>query len=151
MAVTVADYDQILKCWGAVEADYIAMGGALLIRLFKEHPDSIKLFPKFVSLPPNEVASNPAVADHGATVLRKLGEVLKTKGNHTSILKPLAETHAKSHNIPIFGFDLLTDAIVLVLGDKAGLDAEGQAAMRRVMKVINTEIIGYYKELGVQE
>lgn len=41
---------------------------------------------------------------HGATVLKKLGELLKAKGNHAALLQPLANTHATKHKIPINNF-----------------------------------------------
>lgn len=75
-----------------------------LFSLFTEHPETQKLFPKFVGIPQGELASSSAVADHGATVLKKLGELLKAKGNHAAILKPLANSHATKHKIPINNF-----------------------------------------------
>ncbi|XP_072726265.1 myoglobin isoform X1 [Ciconia boyciana] len=38
---------------------------------------------------------------HGVTVLTQLGKILKQKGNHESELKPLAQTHATKHKIPV--------------------------------------------------
>lgn len=72
--------------------------------MFTEHPDTQKLFPKFVGIGQGDLAGNAAVAAHGATVLKKLGELLKAKGNHAAILKPLATTHANNHKIPINNF-----------------------------------------------
>lgn len=72
--------------------------------LFHEHPETQKLFPKFTGIAKGDLASNAAVSAHGATVLKKLGELLKAKGNHAAILKPLANTHATKHKIPINNF-----------------------------------------------
>ncbi|KAL0202778.1 hypothetical protein M9458_000796, partial [Cirrhinus mrigala] len=58
----------------------------------------------FVDIPPSDLAGNEAVAAHGATVLEKLGELLKAKGNHATILKPLANRHANTHKIPLNNF-----------------------------------------------
>ncbi|WP_026052290.1 globin domain-containing protein, partial [Herbaspirillum rubrisubalbicans] len=86
----MADHDLVLKCWGGVEADFTGHGGEVLNRLFKEHPETLKLFPKFVSIPPSDLVGNAAVAAHGATVLKRLGELLKARGDHAALLKPLA-------------------------------------------------------------
>lgn len=76
----------------------------VLYSLFTEHPETQELFPKFVGIPKGDLAGNAAVSAHGATVLKKLGELLKAKGNHAAILKPLANTHATKHKIPINNF-----------------------------------------------
>ncbi|XP_070409777.1 myoglobin isoform X1 [Nothobranchius furzeri] len=144
----MADYDMILKHWGPVEADYNAHGNLVLTRLFNEHPETQKLFPKFVGIPLGELAGNAAVSAHGATVLKKLGELLKAKGNHAAILKPLANTHATKHKIPINNFRLISEVIGKVMAEKAGLDAAGQQALRNVMAVVISDIEASYKELG---
>ncbi|KAF5897120.1 myoglobin, partial [Clarias magur] len=71
--------------------------------LFTEHPDTQKLFPKFVGIPSSELAGNAAIADHGKTVLTKLGEILKAKGSK-EVIKPLATTHANKHKIALNNF-----------------------------------------------
>ncbi|KAM6972646.1 myoglobin [Aplochiton taeniatus] len=144
----MTDFDLVLKCWGPVEADYTAHGGLVLTRLFTEHPDTQKLFPKFAGLAPGDLASNAAVSAHGATVLRKLGDLLKAKGDHAAILKPLANTHAKQHKIGLNNFKLITEVIAQVMSEKAGLDASGQDALRKVMGVVIDDIESTYKELG---
>ncbi|KAJ0033016.1 hypothetical protein NQD34_000123 [Periophthalmus magnuspinnatus] len=144
----MADFDCVLKCWGPVEADYSGMGNLVLTRLFTEHPETQKLFPKFVSIPQGELSGNAAVSAHGATVLKKLGELLKAKGNHAAILKPLANTHANKHKIAFGNFKLITEIIVKVMAEKAGLDAAGQQAFRNVMATVIADIDANYKELG---
>lgn len=72
--------------------------------LFTEHPDTQKLFPKFAGIAQGDLAGNAAISAHGATVLKKLGELLRAKGNHAAILKPLANSHATKHKIPINNF-----------------------------------------------
>ncbi|KAJ8001774.1 hypothetical protein DPEC_G00172920 [Dallia pectoralis] len=144
----MADFDLVLKCWGPVEADYTKYGGLVLTRLFAETPETQKLFPKFVGIAKGDLAGNAAVAAHGATVLKKLGELLKAKGDHAAILKPLATTHANKHKITLNNFKLITEVICKVMGEKAGLDGAGQDALRRVMSVVIADIDVTYKELG---
>ncbi|XP_017568294.1 myoglobin [Pygocentrus nattereri] len=144
----MADFDAILKIWGKVEADYTGYGGQVLGRLFVEHPDTLKYFPKFAGISPSEAISNSDVAAHGVTVLKKLADLVKAKGNHATILKPLATTHAKQHKIPINNFRLISEILVKVLAEKAGLDAAGQDSLRRVLNIVINDIDGYYKELG---
>lgn len=72
--------------------------------LFTENPETQQLFPKFAGITQSDLAGNAAVSAHGATVLKKLGELLKAKGNHVALLQPLANTHATKHKIPINNF-----------------------------------------------
>ncbi|KAF5906470.1 myoglobin, partial [Clarias magur] len=99
----MSDCELILANWGKVESNLTGYGGDVLTRLFTEHPDTQKLFPKFVGIPCGELAGNTAVADHGATVLTKLGEILKAKGS-SDVIKPLATTHANKHKIALNNF-----------------------------------------------
>nr|XP_019965155.1 PREDICTED: myoglobin [Paralichthys olivaceus] len=147
----MTDFDMVLKCWGPVEADYASHGNMVLTRLFKEHPETQELFPNFVGIPKGDLAGNGAVSTHGATVLRKLGDLLKAKGNHATILKPLAHSHATKHKIPLNNFRLITEVIVQVMAEKAGLDAAGQQALRNVMDIVIADIEANYKELGYIE
>ncbi|XP_029950351.1 myoglobin [Salarias fasciatus] len=144
----MADFDVVLKHWGAVEADYTSHGNLVLTRLFTEHPDTQNLFPKFVGIAQGDLAGNAAVSAHGATVLKKLGELLKAKGDHAAILKPLANSHANKHKIAINNFKLISEVIVKVMEEKAGLDAAGQQALRNVMAAVIADIEANYKELG---
>ncbi|KAG1955893.1 myoglobin [Pimephales promelas] len=106
---TMSDHELVLKCWGAVEADYTGHGAEVLTRLFTEYPDTLKLFPKFAGIAQPDLAGSAAVAAHGATVLRKLGELLQAKGDHAALLKPLANTHAKTHKIALNNFRVTQD------------------------------------------
>nr|AOZ65658.1 myoglobin [Platypharodon extremus] len=144
----MADHDLVLQSWRGIESDFTGHGGEVLTRLFKEHPETKQLFPKFVGISPSEVAGNPAVAAHGATVLKKLGELLKARGDHAALLKPLATTHANTHRIGLNNFRLITEVLVKILAEKAGLDAAGQSAFRRVMEAVIGDIDTYYNEIG---
>ncbi|XP_045903446.1 myoglobin [Micropterus dolomieu] len=144
----MADFDLILKHWGPVEADYNGIGGLVLTRLFLEYPETQKLFPKFAGIAKGDLAGNAGISAHGATVLKKLAELLRAKGNHGTILTPLANSHATKHKIPINNFKLITEILVKVLEEKAGLDAAGQQAFRNVMAVVIAELDSKYKELG---
>ncbi|TRY86111.1 hypothetical protein DNTS_030193 [Danionella cerebrum] len=148
MVKKMADQEMVLKCWGAIEADYVGNGGLVLSRLLQQHPETQKLFPKFAGISSGDFAGNPAIAAHGATVLKKLGELLKARGDHAGLLKPLATSHANIHKIGLNNFRLITEVLVKVLAEKAGLDASGQAAFRRVMDAVIGDIDGYYKEIG---
>ncbi|KAF7689290.1 myoglobin [Silurus meridionalis] len=144
----MANFDAILACWGKVEADYTSYGGEVLTRLFIQHPETQKLFPKFVGIAPGDLPGNAAVAAHGATVLKKLGELIKAKGQHAAILKPLATSHANIHKIPLNNFKLISEIVIKVLAEKAGLDGTGQDALRKVFVIVIGDIDSSYKELG---
>lgn len=83
---------------------FFAHASLLLLSLFHEYPETQKLFPKFAGIAKGDMAGNAALSAHGATVLKKLGELLKARGNHGAILKPLANSHATKHKIPINNF-----------------------------------------------
>ncbi|XP_077426841.1 myoglobin [Vanacampus margaritifer] len=144
----MADFDTILKFWAPVEADINTYGGLVLTRLFTEHPETQKLFPKFAGISKEDLAGNSAVSAHGVTVLTKLGELLKAKGNHANILKPLSKTHATKHKIALVNYKLITEIIAKVLEEKVGLDSAGKQALNNVMDVIIADIDADYKELG---
>ncbi|XP_037107885.1 myoglobin [Syngnathus acus] len=144
----MADFDTILKFWAPVEADLNTYGGLVLTRLFTEHPDTQKLFPKFAGIAQADMAGNAAISAHGVTVLKKLGELLKAKGNHADILKPLSKTHATKHKIALVNFKLITEVIVKVLEEKAGLDSAGKQALNNAMDVVIADIDADYKQLG---
>ncbi|XP_076845455.1 myoglobin [Brachyhypopomus gauderio] len=144
----MSDFDMILAVWPKVEANLKDYGGEVLWGLFLEHPESQKYFPKFRDIPQGELQGNAAIAAHGCTVLTKLGELVKAKGNHASVLKPLATTHANQHKIPINMFKLITEVLISVLQKKAGIDKATAEAFRRVMTAVTADIDSYYKELG---
>ncbi|KAJ8377364.1 hypothetical protein AAFF_G00260930 [Aldrovandia affinis] len=146
----MADFDIILKAWVPIESDLTGNGGLVLNRLFERHPKTLELFPKFVGKTPQELLGNAAVAEHGAVVLKKLGELLNARGNHSAILKPLATNHANKHKIPIVNFSLISEIIVELMAEKSGLDAGGQAAMRKVMTGVIADMDAVYKELNFQ-
>uniref|UniRef100_A0A8C9RQV8 Globin family profile domain-containing protein n=1 Tax=Scleropages formosus TaxID=113540 RepID=A0A8C9RQV8_SCLFO len=86
-----------------------------------------KLFLKFAHTPPCELDANTAVEQHGAVVLRKVGELLKAEetGLHNFKFADL---------IPVF---------------PAGLDTDGQSALRNVVDVVIADADRFY-EFGFQ-
>ncbi|XP_030590676.1 myoglobin-like [Archocentrus centrarchus] len=145
----MADFDAVLKHWGPVEADYTTFGSLILTRLFLEHPETQKQFPKFANIPQGELANNPAVADHGATTLQQLADLLRAKGNHAAILKDVANIHGIEQKVPVKSFKLHFDVIIKVMAEKAVLDAGGQQALRNVLDKVFADLEANYKELGV--
>ncbi len=87
-----------------------------VLSLFTEHPDTKNLFPKFASIAQGDLAGSAAISAHGATVLKKLGELLKAKGNHAEILKPMATSHATKHKIPLINFKVRLMHSILHVG-----------------------------------
>lgn len=71
-------------------------------RMFQNHPETQELFDKFKHLKTlDEMKSSEELKKHGTTVLSALGNILKQKGQHEAVLKPLAESHATKHKIPV--------------------------------------------------
>ncbi len=48
----------------------------------------------------------------------------------------------------VISLQLITEAIIKVMEEKAGLDAAGQQALRNVMAVVIADMDANYKELG---
>ncbi|KAK1155336.1 myoglobin [Acipenser oxyrinchus oxyrinchus] len=149
MALSDAEWSLVLKAWGPVESDVAGHGQAVLLRLFKDHPETLQLFPKFKSLQPGELASSADIKAHGNTVISKLGDLLKQKGGHAALLRPLGESHAKKHKIPLANFKLICDVIVTVLKEKySDFGPDSQAAMSKALDLIFGGMGPLYQEFG---
>lgn len=61
------------------------------------------------------------MAAHGATVLRRLGDLLRAQGDHATLLRPLATSHANTHKIPINNFKVTCSCVCFVLDTVVGL------------------------------
>ncbi|XP_035585181.1 myoglobin isoform X2 [Callorhinus ursinus] len=89
---------------------------------------------------------------HGKTVLTALGGILKKKGHHDAELKPLAQSHATKHKIPIKYLEFISEAIIHVLQSKHPGDfgADTHAAMKKALELFRNDIAAKYRELGFQ-
>ncbi|XP_028671168.1 myoglobin isoform X1 [Erpetoichthys calabaricus] len=146
MAMSEGEWNLVLKGWAKVESDPAGVGQAVLLRLFADHKETLSSFPKFKNLSPAELQSSGDVRAHGLIVVNKLTEVFKKKGEHANSLKPLAESHSKKHKIPIQYFEMISDVIVKVMAEKiADFGADGQAAVRKALKVFTTDIGIFYE------
>ncbi|KAB0400357.1 hypothetical protein E2I00_010453 [Balaenoptera physalus] len=102
MVLTDAEWHLVLNIWAKVEADVAGHGQDILISLFKGHPETLEKFDKFKHLKTEaEMKASEDLKKHGNTVLTALGGILKKKGHHEAELKPLAQSHATKHKIPI--------------------------------------------------
>ncbi|XP_039621591.1 myoglobin-like [Polypterus senegalus] len=146
MALSEGEWGLVLKAWGNVESDPAGVGQAVLLRLFHDHKETQNHFPKFKNLSAAELQSSGDVRTHGQVVVNKLTELLKKKGNHADILKPLAESHSKKHKIPVQNFELISEVIVKVMSEKMpDFGADGQAALRKALKVVVTDLGNLYE------
>jgi hypothetical protein len=81
---------------------HVSLQPSLSTRLFKGHPETLEKFDKFKHLKSeDEMKASEDLKKHGVTVLTALGGVLKKKGHHEAEIKPLAQSHATKHKIPI--------------------------------------------------
>uniref|UniRef100_A0A673VGV2 Nitrite reductase MB n=1 Tax=Suricata suricatta TaxID=37032 RepID=A0A673VGV2_SURSU len=122
-------------------------------RLFKGHPETLEKFDKFKHLKTeDEMKGSEDLKKHGNTVLTALGGILKKKGQHEAELKPLAQSHATKHKIPVKYLEFISDAIIQVLQSKHPGDfgADAQAAMKKALELFRNDIAAKYKELGFQ-
>ncbi|XP_020029521.1 myoglobin [Castor canadensis] len=153
MGLSDGEWQLVLKVWGKVEADLAGHGQEVLIRLFKGHPETLEKFDKFKHLKSeDEMKASEDLKKHGVTVLTALGGVLKKKGHHEAEIKPLAQSHATKHKIPIKYLEFISEAIIHVLQSKHPGDfgADAKSAMSKALELFRHDIAAKYKELGFQ-
>nr|QVE54753.1 myoglobin [Neurotrichus gibbsii] len=153
MGLSDSEWQLVLNVWGKVEADIPGHGQEVLIRLFKDHPETREKFDKFKSLKSeDEMKASEDLKKHGATVLTALGGILKKKGQHAGELQPLAQSHATKHKIPVKYLEFISEVIVQVLAAKHSgeFGADAQAAMKKALELFRNDMAAKYKELGFQ-
>ncbi|XP_066489328.1 myoglobin [Tiliqua scincoides] len=153
MGLSDQEWQKVVEIWGKVEPDLPVHGQEVIIRLFQKHPETQELFDKFKHLKTlDEMKSSEELKKHGTTVLSALGNILKQKGHHEAQLKPLAETHATKHKIPVKFLEFISEIIVGVIADKHSGDfgADSQAAMRKALELFRNDMAAKYKEFGFQ-
>ncbi|KFP81119.1 PREDICTED: myoglobin [Acanthisitta chloris] len=153
MGLSDQEWQHVLTIWGKVESDLPGHGQAVLMRLFQDHPETIDRFEKFKGLKtPDEMKASEDLKKHGVTVLTQLGKILKQKGNHEAELKPLAQTHATKHKIPVKYLEFISEVIIKVITEKHAADfgADSQAAMKKALELFRNDMASKYKELGFQ-
>uniref|UniRef100_A0A8C3RKJ5 Nitrite reductase MB n=2 Tax=Chelydra serpentina TaxID=8475 RepID=A0A8C3RKJ5_CHESE len=153
MGLSDAEWNHVLGIWAKVEPDLSAHGQEVIVRLFQVHPETQERFAKFKNLKTlDELKSSEEVKKHGTTVLTALGRILKQKNNHEPELKPLAESHATKHKIPVKYLEFICDIIVKVIAEKHPSDfgADSQAAMKKALELFRNDMASKYKEFGFQ-
>ncbi|NXG14317.1 MYG protein, partial [Grallaria varia] len=153
MGLSDQEWQKVLTVWGKVESDLTGHGHIILMRLFQDHPETIEKFEKFKGLKtPDQMKGSEDLKKHGATVLTQLGKILKQKGNHESELKPLAQTHATKHKIPVKYLEFISEVIIKVLAEKHAADfgADAQDAMKKALELFRNDMAAKYKEFGFQ-
>ncbi|XP_003264736.1 myoglobin isoform X1 [Nomascus leucogenys] len=153
MGLSDGEWQLVLNVWGKVEADIPSHGQEVLIRLFKGHPETLEKFDKFKHLKSeDEMKASEDLKKHGATVLTALGGILKKKGHHEAEIKPLAQSHATKHKIPVKYLEFISECIIQVLQSKHPGDfgADAQGAMNKALELFRKDMASNYKELGFQ-
>ncbi|XP_037371121.2 myoglobin isoform X1 [Talpa occidentalis] len=153
MGLSDGEWQLVLNVWGKVEADIPGHGQEVLIRLFKNHPETLEKFDKFKGLKSeDEMRASEDLKKHGGTVLTALGGILKKKGQHAAELQPLAQSHANKHKIPVKYLEFISEIIIQVLQSKHSGDfgADAQGAMKKALELFRNDMAAKYKELGFQ-
>nr|QVE54754.1 myoglobin [Scaptonyx fusicaudus] len=152
MGLSDDEWQKVLNIWGKVEADVAGHGQAVLIRLFRDHPETRDKFDKFKSLKSeDEMKASEDLKKHGTTVLTALGGILKKKGQHAGELQPLAQSHANKHKIPVKYLEFISDVIITVLKEKhSDFGDDAQGAMKKALELFRNDMAAKYKELGFQ-
>lgn len=153
MGLSDGEWQAVLNIWGKVEADLAGHGQEILIKMFKDHPETLEKFDKFKNLKSeDDMRGSEDLKKHGNTVLTALGGILKKKGQHAAEIQPLAQSHANKHKIPIKYLEFISEAIIQVLKVKHSGDfgADAQGALNKALELFRNDIAAKYKELGFQ-
>ncbi|MEJ1271560.1 hypothetical protein NN561_002401 [Cricetulus griseus] len=153
MGLSDGEWQKVLNVWGKVEADLAGHGQEVLIRLFKNHPETLDKFDKFKNLKSeDEMKASEDLKKHGCTVLTALGVILKKKGQHAAEIQPLAQSHATKHKIPVKYLEFISESIIEVLKSRHSGDFgdDAQGAMSKALELFRNDIAAKYKELGFQ-
>ncbi|XP_062444798.1 myoglobin [Rhea pennata] len=153
MGLSDQEWQHVLTIWGKVETDIAGHGHAVLMRLFHDHPETLERFEKFKGLTtPDQMKASEDLKKHGVTVLTQLGKILKQKGNHEAELKPLAQSHATKHKIPVKYLEFICEVIIKIIAEKHAADfgADSQAAMKKALELFRHDMASKYKEFGFQ-
>ncbi|XP_072444556.1 myoglobin [Chiloscyllium punctatum] len=148
----MSDWENVNTVWSAVEPNITTVGQNILLRLFKEHPDTKALFPKFKDIPLEQLGNNEDLRKHGTTVLRALGNIFRQKGNHSVNVKELADTHINKHKIPPYNFTLITNVASVVLTEMypGEMTKPMQDSFSKVFKIICSDLEQLYKAANFQ-
>ncbi|KAM7317254.1 myoglobin isoform X1 [Alexandromys fortis] len=152
MGLSDGEWQLVLNAWGKVEADLAGHGQAVLIGLFKAHPETLDKFEKFKNLKSeDDMKGSEDLKKHGCTVLTALGSILKKKGQHAAEIQPLAQSHATKHKIPVKYLEFISEVIIDVLKSKhSDFGADAQGALGKALELFRNDIAAKYKELGFQ-
>nr|P86874.1 RecName: Full=Myoglobin [Dromaius novaehollandiae] len=153
MGLSDQEWQHVLTIWGKVESDLAGHGHEILMRLFHDLPETLDRFERFKGLTtPDQMKASEELKKHGVTVLTQLGKILKLKGKHEAELKPLAQTHATKHKIPVKYLEFISEVIIKVIAEKHSADfgADSQAAMKKALELFRNDMASKYKEFGFQ-
>ncbi|XP_078286723.1 myoglobin [Rhinoraja longicauda] len=148
----MGDWETVNQVWGAVEGNLPSLGQLIVLRLFKDHPETKDYFPKFKSQSLAQLEKDEDVKAQGITVMKALGEIVKLRGNHSSKVKALAATHIHKHKVKPENFTLISQVIVAVLTEKypGNMTAPVQQAFATVLCAVCTDLETEYKLANFQ-
>ncbi|KAG2456837.1 MYG protein, partial [Polypterus senegalus] len=134
MCACLEHFQKVIGFWALVKANP-KYREIILQHLFETHPDVQKLFLKFAGLSKEQLQNNPDLQAHGEIVFCKLTKFVQHQQADKSLVKGLAESHAKQHKIPWSNFQIISEVIVMVAAEKIdGFGTDAQTALKNVPK-----------------
>ncbi|KAG2463593.1 cytoglobin-1-like [Polypterus senegalus] len=145
MAVPAGDIAAARGVWSKIFASPEDNGGAVLARMFSDHPETKSYFSHFGGLD----EGSAQVRAHGKVVLTALNDMIQhldSADGFNGVVTPLAKKHATQLKVDPKNFRVICDVILAIIDEKFG--GEGRGGMEKVASALCGQINSVYKESG---
>ncbi|XP_033907519.2 cytoglobin-1-like [Acipenser ruthenus] len=148
--LTQDDKQNIRDFWAKVFENAEDNGKAIIIRLFIDHPETMKYFKHFKNVTSRmELEKNARVKVHGRRVMNAINQIVESMddwGAVVGILTPLAEKHKEVHKVGVLNFKLLFETIINVYKDALGASFTASIceSWRKVFKLLFDFLEAFY-------
>ncbi|KAH0955164.1 hypothetical protein HN011_009756 [Eciton burchellii] len=139
----------VQNTWAIIRKDEVSSGVAIMLTLFKQHPEYQKQFKLFKDIPFDELSKNKRFQAHCANVVSTLSSVIHQMHDPTLMeasLLSLADRH-KARGQTEEHFQNLRQVIASLLPSVLGkqYNAEAQEAWRKVLDLVFSTLSRVYK------
>lgn len=151
--LTEADRGHIRIIWKQLFADPEANGRAVVLRLFKDYPETKKYFKTFKNISTEEEMQKSAqIKRHGKAVMNRLNDLIENLENWDEacdIMTHLAERHVHVHKVGVHNFRIIFNVILTILTETLGegFKPEIREAWEKLFNIIYNYLENSYKKI----